>query len=507
MAFLASILGSFTLWPTLLLFAVFLGVLYLMITRDVGKYEKRGVPGLKPSFPFGNVKGLMMQTEDFNTVYRKVYDETAGHKFAVFYHCQTPHVIVRDPELVKDVMVRDSLTNFMDFGFSSNEIINQIPGNDLGLANLTGQEWKDLRTAITPAFTLRNLSQINTFINKYALQVVDVLKKNQNTPYNCENLIGHYTVDCIGGIVYSTDYGTIASNGGVLYEKSQYLFDVKAMILGEFFPQICYWLGWSFFKKENLDFFTSVSLKSMEDRKGMANMPRDILGLILMAADSDGQSKKILSNDKTIAKTLMQFYLDGTDTTSSIIVLALYRLAQNPEAQEMLHREITDLIESAGIQANGEISREKMVECEYLEAVFNETMRTGAFGMTARRCTKEWTIPNTNIKIDKGDTVHIPIMGLQMDPQYWEDPESFKPQRFLPANKGKITPGTFLPFGQGPRQCIGYRIANLEVKTLLFHIVNHFRVETCEKTPPFKIDPKTFARIEGGCYLKFVPRN
>ena len=75
-------------------------------------------------------------------------------------------------------------------------------------------------------------------------------------------------------------------------------------------------------------------------------------------------------------------------------------------------------------------------------------------------------------------------------------------------NKGKIVTGTYLPFGMGPRQCIGMQIAKIEAKVLMFEILRNFSLEPCEKTQiPMVLDDDHFGKIKGGCHIKFVPRN
>jgi cytochrome P450 family 6 len=78
-----------------------------------------------------------------------------------------------------------------------------------------------------------------------------------------------------------------------------------------------------------------------------------------------------------------------------------------------------------------------------------------------RSCTQPYTIPGTNIELEKDSAVAIPIMGLHHDPQYYPQPQVFDPNRFLPAEKVTRSPYVFLPFGTGPRNCIGNICSNV----------------------------------------------
>lgn len=109
----------------------------------------------------------------------------------------------------------------------------------------------------------------------------------------------------------------------------------------------------------------------------------------------------------------------------------------------------------------------------------------------------------------KGDMLFIAISGLHLDPKYYPEPEKFDPERFSDENKHKINPYTFLPFGVGPRNCIGSRFALLEAKTLLFFLLKNFEIVPVKRTNiPFKFTKSSFQLLaEGGNWLGFKPIN
>lgn len=145
--------------------------------------------------------------------------------------------------------------------------------------------------------------------------------------------------------------------------------------------------------------------------------------------------------------------------------------------------------------------------------IFSETLRRWPNAIAAdRQCTKPYTIqPVTSeekpIHIEKGEIIWIPIFGIHHDPKYYPEPQKFDPERFNDENKHKINPYTYLPFGVGPRNCIGSRFALLEWKALFFQILLNFELVPIKKTViPLKISKKSFNLLpEGGAWLGFKP--
>ena len=87
------------------------------------------------------------------------------------------------------------------------------------------------------------------------------------------------------------------------------------------------------------------------------------------------------------------------------------------------------------------------------------------------------------IYIDEGTVVEVSAQAVHHDPEYYPEPFAFKPERFLPENKSKLVPYTYLPFGQGPRNCVGMRFAYQEMKLLLAKLIRRYRFSNSPNTP------------------------
>lgn len=132
-----------------------------------------------------------------------------------------------------------------------------------------------------------------------------------------------------------------------------------------------------------------------------------------------------------------------------------YELAINPDVQQKLQSEIDNVFNS------DKLSYENLLKMKYLDMVVCESLRKWSPApILGRKCTKSFEIkPKTSeeksLELKPGDVVWIPVHGLHYDPKVYPDPSRFDPERFNDENKSKINPLHFIPFGAGPRNCIG----------------------------------------------------
>lgn len=163
-------------------------------------------------------------------------------------------------------------------------------------------------------------------------------------------------------------------------------------------------------------------------------------------------------SDLDLVAQCFAFFFAAMDTTSLTISFAAHELMEYPEVQQRLFEEIQKF--DAELDDGQLVTSELIQKMPYLDMVVSEVLRKWPVNIfTDRKCTKDFVYesPETGeqIEILKGDSVRIIMAGLQRDPKYYENPEIFNPERFSEENKLKIDPGTYLPFGLGPRSCIG----------------------------------------------------
>nr|XP_020671366.1 cytochrome P450 3A1-like [Pogona vitticeps] len=146
------------------------------------------------------------------------------------------------------------------------------------------------------------------------------------------------------------------------------------------------------------------------------------------------------------------------------------------------------------------------MQLEYLDMVMSESQRLYPLGGRIERVSKK-DVEINGVTIPKDMVVMISPYVLHRDPDVWPEPEEFRPERFSKENKDKIDPYTFLPFGAGPRNCIGMRFAQVTMKVAITVLLQRFSFRVCKETPiPLKMSASAFLMPEKPIVLKLVPR-
>lgn len=188
----------------------------------------------------------------------------------------------------------------------------------------------------------------------------------------------------------------------------------------------------------------------------------------------------------------------------------IHELAVNQDIQDRLREEV----ELHLTKGNGEITYESLSKMVYMDMVISETLRKyPPVIFIDRLCAKNYEISPSlpgckNVVFTPNTLTWLPIYSLHHDPKYFPNPSKFDPERFSDENKDNIVPYTYLPFGHGPRKCIGNRFALMETKLLVVHLLQRFVIKTTEKTvEPIIFDKKQFTlQPKGGFWIGLEKR-
>ncbi|KAJ7371316.1 Thromboxane-A synthase [Desmophyllum pertusum] len=293
-------------------------------------------------------------------------------------------------------------------------------------------------------------------------------------------------------IILSTAFGVDANiqmgENAEMLEKAQAQFKIPLIVrqigrlpLGSYF----FWLMGAIFGNQPT-YFLGIVDEILKSRRQMGLTGRkDLLELMMMANEEttvEGVSR--LTDDEIVAQSVI-FLLAGYETSSSTLGFTLYYLAVNPDVQDKLRTEIQEALET-----NTNIPLYEVAQnIEYLDCVIKESQRLCPSGAQANReCSEDYDL--NGIHIPAGTEILIPIYALHHDPDAWEDPKKFDPERFRGPAKDARRAFQFLPFGAGPRNCIGMRFALMEIKIALVKILMKYKfVQSPETQVPLVIHP------------------
>jgi cytochrome P450 len=205
----------------------------------------------------------------------------------------------------------------------------------------------------------------------------------------------------------------------------------------------------------------------IDDRRASGEDKGDLLSMLLLARDEDGTGQM---TDKQVRDEAMTLFGAGHETTAVALTWTWYLLSQHPEVEAKLHDELDAVL------GGRKPTLEDLPHLPYTEKVIKEAMRLypPAWG-TSREPITDVEIGGYPIK--KGQTIFINIYGVHRDARFFSDPGRFDPERFSPENEKQIPHYAYLPFGGGPRVCIGNAFAMMEARLILATVAQQYRLK------------------------------
>ena len=226
-----------------------------------------------------------------------------------------------------------------------------------------------------------------------------------------------------------------------------------------------------------------------------AKGPRDVPDLLdLLLAAEDPKSGRTMSTAE-LRDNLLTFIVAGHETTAQTLAWALYLMGFDDDAQARARME-------AQTALGGRVAgADDLEHLPFIRSIIDETLRLyPAGGMLSRTAMADDTLAGAQIK--KGDTVMIPVYALGRHRDLWEEPDAFRPDRF--ADRKAIHRYAYLPFGDGPRICIGASFALQEAVIILATILSRFEFKAVKGRTP---DPKMLITLQpnGGVWMTATP--
>ncbi|KFM82972.1 Cytochrome P450 3A30, partial [Stegodyphus mimosarum] len=492
------------MWLPIVVSAVVVAVVVILryYRKNDDYWEKRGVTFVPRDDIITVIRNMC-----FKPMHEMALNLRKHGKVVGAFEFRSPFLAIADPELAKEILVKD----FHLFASRREDFLTGDPIFDNMVSVLGGETWKRVRTIITPAFTSRKMRKMSHIMNDCAKTVLKTLEKHavSKEPVDCKRLFGAFTMDVIATSAFATKIDSHNDPDNIFVKNVRKAFGEFTglrLLLFFFLPN---WLRLTFGFRSlpTGDFFQSVTLEVIKERKQKGYKHNDFLQLLMDAADEEIREPEIASNagfksieanedeadqfgsvtnkdisaslkytnisqDELIAQCVLFFFV-GYETTASTLTFMSYCLASNPDCQEKLIQEVDDAFNKYG-HVDHDITR----DMKYLDCVISETLRMYPIvAMTERTASADYKLGNTGITIEKGIRVAFLVYAMHYDPELFPEPEKFLPERWFKDDSGKLSHPqyAYLPFGAGPRNCLGMRFALMEIKMGMANFLRHYR--------------------------------
>ncbi|VDK17602.1 unnamed protein product [Anisakis simplex] len=197
------------------------------------------------------------------------------------------------------------------------------------------------------------------------------------------------------------------------------------------------------------------------------------------------------------------FLIAGYETTSITLQFIAYVLARYPEIQDRLYEEVTGILGDKDV-----VEYDDIMQMHYMEQVMCETLRMyPPVVRTERDCGTDTVVDG--VPIEKGTSVHVAVYAIHHNEEYYPNPEKFDPNRFSSAEKALRDPLAFIPFGYGPRNCIGMRFALIQIRFTMARLIRKYKFILPDemKDKPLELDTSMMTKPVKPIMIKMEKRD
>ncbi|MDX1960804.1 MAG: cytochrome P450 [Leptospiraceae bacterium] len=441
--------------------------------------ERKDLFKVKGLEAFKRVRSIKSDPIGFYTSMLKNYGDLIGSSFLGLNF-----IIVNDPIIIRYILQENSFNYHKSIFYKE---LALLVGK--GLLTSEGAEWKKNRRLAQPAF---KKSMVEGFTKIFA-EEAEVLEKEWQTfrakPIDISKSMMKVTFNIVGRTLFGTR----------LEEESKIVDENLSLALELIMDRIQ-----SIFRfplwvptpknlklKKALNAMDKVVFKIINTRKESQERVNDLLDTLLYSRDEEtGEGLSI----QQIRDEVITFLLAGHETTANALTWTFYLLSEHPEIYQKVLKEIRE-----NVPKNGGIDISHISKLELTEKVLKESLRLyPPAWVIERKLVNNDTIGGYPALV--GDMVSISIYHLHRNPKYWSDPEVFNPERFTKEEEDKRHNFAYLPFGGGPRVCIGNNFAFTEAMIILATLLRSFEPKLepnfkVEKEPLITLRPKNGMRM------------
>lgn len=400
--------------------------------------------------------------------------------------------LVNHPAHFEHVLVRNH-ENYDKDAFLFRTVDPILRGGLIGVVG--GEPWRRQRRLMQPSF---HRPQIAGFVRNMTEESAVMLDRwdGQYGPRDIVNVsteLGQLAMR----IVFRSLFGARVGDRGDIIEG---MFLEANTIAGDYFRFPVPPLSWPTRKHNRL----RQIIRQMDGYVDEVIAERDATGeehhdllAALMAATYD-ETDEHMSRTQ-LHREVLNLIIGGYETTSNSVSWLSYLVGKHPDVQERLHEEVDRVL---GGRAPG---FDDLAELGYTRMVVDEMLRLySPSWQTMRRAIGDDEIGG--FAIPAGSDIYLNVYTLHRHPEFWADPEAFDPERFRPEAVAARPRSAYLPFGAGPRNCIGKHFARTELTVILAMMVQHYRIEVPPELPDVEISPLITLQPKGGVHVRVTRR-
>ena len=412
------------------------------------------------------------------------YNETFGDTFRFYIGGLKEAIVTIDPAVIQHVLKTNA------GNYHKSEIQVKRMGHFLGKGLLTteGEPWRTQRRLIQKGFDRRQLDALSSIMQDSLTESLrDFDQQIHSGPVDIYPQLMKITFEMVARSLFGASL-----KGEDIDLVSHTICTVQEFIVRQTLqPYLNPWFAASGELRKHEEMRTRADAVLMEYIKKRRNEPprQDLLQTLMDARYSDGEGMP----DELILSESMQLLVAGHETSSNALSWLLYLLSSRPDCLERVRQEFDSVLGEAPL------SYADVPRLEFTTQVIQEGLRLyPPFWIIDRMAVADDRAGE--IDIPRGSTVILYVYGAHHAPRYWESPESFEPERFTKANEKLRKPFTYLPFGGGPRGCIGGNYAMLQMLMILSHLLRRYDFQlapgqTIEARPMVILQPKHGIRM------------
>jgi cytochrome P450 len=450
----------------------------------------KSVPGPKRRFPFGSA----MEFAENPPVFLNEMADTYG-EIIRFYFFGRSLYMVSSPDLIREVLI----TKVDTFPKADRDIniLSKFLGN--GLLTSQGDFHKAQRKLAQPAFHHQRIQSYAETMVDYTNHLLDGWQSGESRNV-CHEMMS-LTMFIVAKTLFDANMDEMSGRAVLVGEAIE---DIQEISNKEY-KTIFSWPEWVPTKNNRLRkqgravMYGTIDDIIVERRAAAVNGQvadtGDLLSMLLLARDEDGR----FMPDNQVRDELVTLFAAGHETTSNALTWTWYLLSQHPEIEAKLHQEIDEVL-------NGRLpTLSDLPNLPYAEMILKESMRLypPAWTLSTRQATEDTTIGRYPFPKDR--LVFVAPYVVHRRPEFFPDPERFDPERFTPENEKKLPRYAYMPFGAGPRVCIGNSFAMMEAQLILATIAQRCRLEL-DPEQVVEINPLITLSPKHGLKMKLVER-